>query len=532
MKHAFPLSCFFISLFSFINAQPILFQNGYGGIADDMFKKAIATSSGDIVAVGSTKSFGAGNWDILLTKLDTAGELLWTKTLGTTGMELGNHIASASDGGYIIAGTTNGFAMNNDDDALVVKTDSLGNVQWAITYGDTFPDVARFVKETNDGNYLIAGTIQSLLPNTYWDNMLLLKINTNGNMLWGKHMGNQYSDAYDLAELPTGDIIIAGAQINSYTPGNVDMDGDLIRMSPSGNLLWQKHYGGTKDDGLYSCVFSGNNFLFAAGVTENFGAGGADIYVVQSDITGVLINSFTYGTSGNDYAYDIIQTPDSNYLIAGTTDYFSGNFSPLLLKINSSGALLWSKTLGSTSTDIIYSGDVTNNNQLILSGYSNGMSGNGDMSGYLLKLDSTGSSDCPFSSIQIDTSSNNIKFNLSLNFDSLSFLPVFRTLSVSSPLLDLYNSCGTNIHESEFNTNFNIYPNPCNGNFSLLSENNIQGKCELEIIDINGKIVKQTHISNTSSSYHNVSELQNGLFFCRVLKDDKYIWSTKLSIVK
>jgi hypothetical protein len=122
------------------NWMPLETSNGPEPSADvyeneDLGHSLIQTSDGGYVIAGYTKSFGAGDWDVYIVKLDATGNLQWTRTIGGPENEdLSNSLIQTSDGGYAIAGSTKSFSAG-EDDVYVVKLDADGNLQWTKTIG-------------------------------------------------------------------------------------------------------------------------------------------------------------------------------------------------------------------------------------------------------------------------------------------------------------------------------------------------------------------------------------------------------------
>jgi hypothetical protein len=112
----------------------IQWQKTYGGWSYDDVVRVRQTSDGGYILGGFTQSFGSGPQDMLVIKLDSQGNIQWAKTYGGMGYELGGYIIQTQDGGYIVSGSTTSFGAGGWD-LLVLKLDPNGNIQWAKTYG-------------------------------------------------------------------------------------------------------------------------------------------------------------------------------------------------------------------------------------------------------------------------------------------------------------------------------------------------------------------------------------------------------------
>jgi len=150
----------------------------FGGINDDFINSIQQTSDGGYIIGGSTNSFGAGNLDAFIVKLDSSGNISWSKTIGGTNVDYINSIQQTSDGGYIIGGYTYSFGAGNED-VLIVKLDSSGNISWSKTIGGTSIDEINFVKQTSDGGYIIVGVTNSFGAGYY--DALIVKLDSSGN---------------------------------------------------------------------------------------------------------------------------------------------------------------------------------------------------------------------------------------------------------------------------------------------------------------------------------------------------------------
>ncbi len=149
----------------------------YAGGSEGTFVQQ--TSDGGYIVAGYTLSFGAGNWDIILVKTDANGDVQWAKTYGGANDEYAYSVQQTSDGGYIVAGHTRSFGAGNWD-IILVKTDANGDVQWAKTYGGSGDDIAYSVQQTSDGGYIVAGHTRSFGAGD-WD-IILVKTDANGNI--------------------------------------------------------------------------------------------------------------------------------------------------------------------------------------------------------------------------------------------------------------------------------------------------------------------------------------------------------------
>src|SRR5437870_1045407 len=125
----------FILFGNFCRAQ-VTFQKSYGGPLTEYSSAVRQTLDGGYIMAGTTSSYSAGSFDIYVVKTDSLGNMEWTKSFGGAGSDQAGSIEEASDGGYLIIGNTTSFGAGGND-MYVIKTDPSGNMLWSKTYGTT-----------------------------------------------------------------------------------------------------------------------------------------------------------------------------------------------------------------------------------------------------------------------------------------------------------------------------------------------------------------------------------------------------------
>jgi hypothetical protein len=159
----------------------VVWQKAYGGQDAEGAMSVRQTADGGYIVAGATRfSFGAGIWDMLILKLDSSGNVSWSKTYGGENWEYATAIQQTTDGGYIVVGDTTTFGVNGNDHVWLLKLDSSGNISWENSYGTGDVDEGSFVRQTADGGYIVAGGTMSFGVN-FWD-IWVLKLNSNGEI--------------------------------------------------------------------------------------------------------------------------------------------------------------------------------------------------------------------------------------------------------------------------------------------------------------------------------------------------------------
>ena len=360
-----------------------------GGSLRDWAYSVYHTSDGGLIVAGGTSSFGSGLYDVLVVKLDQAGNVQWQKTYGGTHHEWARSIKQTNDGGYIFVGPTVSFGAGGWD-VWVVKLDSNGNIQWQKTYGGPLNEFAYDIKQTSSGGYIIAGKTQSFSNGGY--DVWVIKLDSNGNILWQKSIGGASDDeAFSIQQTNDGGYIVGG-RTNSFGSGNYDIW--VIKLDTNGNIQWQKTYGGSSVDGGRVFQISNGNYLIA-GATQSFGAGNYDIWIVKIDPNGNIIWQKTYGGPQHEWPEYFHETSGSYVVMGITYSYGAGGRDIWILKLDFNGNIVWQKTYGGTGDDGVYASDEIPGG-FILAGMTWSFGSNGDV--WVLKVNGNG--DIPTCTLQ------------------------------------------------------------------------------------------------------------------------------------
>ena len=362
----------------FASAPDTLWTRTYGGSDWNWGSSIQQTSDGGFIIAGGT---GAGNPDVYLIKTNSSGDTLWTKTFGGINDE-GCSVQQTQDGGFIIAGYTGTYGAGSYD-AYLIRTDSSGNTLWTKTFGGTNQDFGRSIQQTEDGGFILVGTTSSF--GAGYRNVYLIKTDSSGDTIWTKTFGGTGDcGGYSVQQTKDSGFIIAGY---TGTFGTDSADVYLIKTDSSGDTLWTRTYGGTKEDESYSVQQTNDNGFIITGWTNSFGAGGRDIYLIRTNFSGDTLWTKTFGSTGEDYGHSVQQTQDNGFIITG--DIFSSGTDGgvYLIRTDSSGDTLWTKTFGGTNDAWGESVQQTEDGGFIVAGaiWSFG-AGHNDYDVYLIRL--------------------------------------------------------------------------------------------------------------------------------------------------
>lgn len=321
-----------------------------------------------VATTSSTDGEAAGNGSrggLILLKLKTDGSIDWRKVIAS-GYSVGEisfakadanskpTIKPTADGGYILGATINPI---NTTDFWLSKLNSTGDIQWTRTYGSTSNDSMNEVIVCNDGGFLmVGGTEGSNLEisgaGKGFIDFCIMKADANGRLLWLRALGGTNLDiAYSAIETTDNGYIIVG-ETNStngdMTPSLGQKDGILAKYSANeGRLLWKVLTGGDDIDGLYTIKKSSTGKLFAMGmsssVIEKVRPNGpvGDIWVVNIENSGLISNHTMFGGADSDIARGAFPTSDGGFIIAGNSDSVDGDVSE-----NKGGTDFWAIKVG------------------------------------------------------------------------------------------------------------------------------------------------------------------------------------------
>ncbi len=358
-------------------------DNSGGGLASLLSWTVTASGLYHIKVLQADATFGAEREYDLNLSGSTASCLSWIKAYGGTADDAGSSVCSTYDGGYIVSGKTYSFgALAND--MWFLKLDAYGSIVWEERIDGNSEDIPEEIIPTSDGGYIAMGYTFSQGVGGY--DIWILKLNSSGSIIWQKTIGSSSDDVgYDMENTADGGFIISG-----YTLSSGSSDALIIKLSSDGLIEWEIRAGGTGYDNGASVVQTSDGGYFVTGQTSSYGAGGYDCWLLKLNSSGNILWCKTYGGSFTDRGNHVIETSDGGILITGyTSSYGAGNGDFWVIKTDSSGSVDWQKTYGGALNDIA-SGCIEVSDGFIISGMLTGL-GNGNQDSWFIKLDLTGS---------------------------------------------------------------------------------------------------------------------------------------------
>jgi len=329
----------------------------------------------------------------------------WERAYGGTEEEAAYTLTSTSDGGFAFAGFTsshNGDIQSGNfqsRDFWVVKIEKDGQIEWEKTYGGSGDDIAYAILELEDKSFLIGGYTKSSDGDVkslhggqdYW----LIKINKYGSLIW-EHTyggaGNEYIRSIESDNEGNGYVLVGTTTSND---GDVKSklsgpeDGWVINIDSVGTIIWENTYGNPRKDHIYSVCSDNGEGYFLVGDSEYQQSPNVtdfNLYVVKINNKGDLDWHKTYGGTDEDVAFAIKPFNENQFIISGYTDSNDGDVQSTnqgdrdvwVLKIDNQGRLLWENSLGGSKKESSsFEFDITNSNEIIVGGYA--FSNDGDI---------------------------------------------------------------------------------------------------------------------------------------------------------
>jgi len=341
----------------------------YGGTNSEIHLETIQTADGGYLSGGQSFSGISGdksqpNWDptqnsndYWIIKTDAQGVKQWDKRFGGTSFELLGSIRQTTDGGYIISGSSfSGISGDKTQanqgswDYWVVRTNSLGVKIWDKRFGGLEDDFATCMDRTADGGYLIGGYSKSNPGGDktqpcqgnwdYW----VVKINDQGNKVWDKTFGGNYTDwLFTMTVTQDGGFLLGGQSFSEATGDKSEPNNDptpagsdywMVKIDAAGNKQWDRTYGGTQIDVISRVVqtndggfmVSGESYSPADGDKTEPNLGIEQTWVVKTDSAGLFEWDKTVFTNGHDESGTALPYDEDCFIVVNFTQADTGGY--------------------------------------------------------------------------------------------------------------------------------------------------------------------------------------------------------------
>ena len=518
----------------------------------------------------------------------------WNMKAGGTGEDIIGTFLITPDSGFVMCGTSfSGISgdktQSNHDVSLatsdfwIVKTDSQGTILWEQRYGGTLTEILSESIITADGGLLAGGQAFSAIsgdksvPN--WDTTLqsndywVIKTDNSGVKEWDQRYGGTSYELFgSLQQTADGGYILTGSSFSTADgdktePSRGGWDYWVVRTDATGNLIWDKRFGGTGDDFSNSVVLTADgNFLVGGysssdvnGDKSEPGRGATDFWIVKIDAAGTKLWDKTFGGNYNDWLYALTPTSDGGFILGGqsysenTGDKTEPNHEPApggsdrwIVKIDSAGTIQWDRTIGGDEAEDVARIIQTTDGGYLVSGesYSDATGDKtennlGPEQTWIVKLDPSGvvEWDKTLFTYGHDELGSALPWGekcfVAVNFtkadtggyktiDSWGYADYWMIKMCDESTVSTPEIPGTAV-------NWQCLPTPVHDELILVSNSSFSD-VTVEMYDVSGKLLSEMKLLSGATGTTirmNVSELSGGIYFCKII-DGKKVYNIRV----
>lgn len=405
---------FCFTLFAQINID---WQSNAGGTGADEIYAVLGTADGGVLTGGFSSSGISGNktvatygaTDYWVIKYNDAGAIEWQKAYGGSSNDYLYAIVETDDGGYLLGGASQSGITGVKTEALIgvsdywiIKIDSLGNIIWQNTIGGTSTDNLNAMTKTADGGFILAGYSFSGISgdktenpynasSDYW----IIKIDSLGNIVWQNTIGGNSTDNPKSVYCnPDGSSIVLGYSLSGATGDKTEAnlgsyDFWVLKLSAAGGVLWQNSIGGNNADMPNSAVPAIDGGIIIGGYSGSGISGDKtealigiyDYWILKLNTSGNIVWQNTIGGTADDYLFKIVpNVADNKYFLFGysysgiggdKTEAGDATANYWMLETNLSGTIVGQETIQATGYDFGYAASICVDGDYVVGGKSN-----------------------------------------------------------------------------------------------------------------------------------------------------------------
>lgn len=312
------------------------------------------------------------------------GDTAFIRTYGGSQFEEFRDIVQTADSGFLMCGITNGYGQGSNA-IYVVKAKKDGTHMWSKAFGGASADLAYSIAANNTGQYFIAGTSGSGTNGGY--DGYLICLDDTGGVIWEKYYGGSDWDfLYSVSIMPDQSILLAG---ESYSFSDGGSDAWILHLNTAGDTTWTHHFGSTGNDAFKNICLSSSS-IYLSGYVDSTDADGMDGYLVKLDFNGNEIWNKRFNNLGRDILNGCIVDPAGQLVVYGSTAPFDSTKNDIWVEnIDTSGASIWISNSGSQENDYANKVISIRNNEYAIIGQKD-PSGLGNKSMFAAQYNSAG----------------------------------------------------------------------------------------------------------------------------------------------
>jgi len=329
------------------------------------YRQIAITNNNEYIYCGY-QYFGEKDCDIFITKCNDSGDEIWSVFWNNSNWDYATDITSTEEGNILVTGFTT--QNNQQQDLVVLKYNSDGQLQWQKFIGGAKPDVGKSILKASNGNIYVCGHTES--TGNGEDDILLVCLSTDGDLLWQQTFGGSASElGTDIIESHDGHLLILG-NTGSFGAGNRDVL--LIKANLNGNLIWSRTFGNEDYQSANSLIETPDKSILIVGETDILGDDLMDILLIKTDSLGNEIWNHHYDGFNNfyDFGSNISELSTENYLISGHSKEIEDRRNRgLIMFFNSNGEVVEKLEYGDDESNCFYSTIVSDNSTIYFCGH-------------------------------------------------------------------------------------------------------------------------------------------------------------------
>ncbi len=344
----------------------ILWYNELETLESAVNRSMVIASNNYIYTAGYTYNNTNGWSDISLIKYDDNGNILWEKSYGAMFRDYAYSIIETGDEHLLVCGTQS-KAVRNPASIYLMKVDMDGNLVWEKNYGGGDNDRAKKVISLSDGNYLLLA--ETMSEGEGEEDVKLLKINTEGNVLWEKVYGFESSELpYDVIEMENGEILFTAASGNFSDKRDVW----LVKTNSAGEIIWSNSYGAADDNDWGFKVITGNDgTIYITGKADKHGKDFYCASLIKTDENGSLVYYQKYGKDKNyEFSFDVSFLNDTTLVLTGVEKNAATYNDFYFVTVDTSGKVIEEKCIEAVGYQWVYDSQFDDDGNLVCVGQS------------------------------------------------------------------------------------------------------------------------------------------------------------------
>jgi uncharacterized delta-60 repeat protein len=515
----------------------------YDGIGDNSSNShAIAIdANGNSFVAGYTVEYGTDR-NFALQKIDATGNTVWMRTLNgtsTASIDEAYGVAVDATGNIFVGGYVKNLGQSYD--YKVAKYNQLGDTLWTRMYnnlGVDASDRALTLALDAQGNVYLTGKSDNDPNITSNDDVLTIKWNTSGTQLWATRFngtGNSTDIAKSIKIASSGNIYVSGKTFNG-----TDFDYLLLKYNSSGVQQWVKTFNGSGQDEAANLVIDNVENIYITGFSQNPSGTDTNIVTIKYDVSGSVLWTKTFDgvAHGNDVGKSIALDHLSNVIVGGTTDSDANsltlNNNIVTVKYDAAGTEIWTRTYDNANhfDDQANEVGVDDLNNIYITGQSDSIDALTNYDYITIKYSPSGTQDSLY---RYNGTGNSKDIPSTMFVKGLEIYVTGGSLNTNMQrdlvTIKYFGTADAGINAPSTETSFiQIYPNPST-DFITVKMSDFTSDASisnLQITDINGKLIYSSNISNTLLI--NTESFNPGIYIVKIIAKNKTSKTQKLVI--